>query len=86
MNDNDIFIIIVFFDVQSRFFRFPHMGLKSITVSIADFRIQSLTRFIDEILPIRDEQPNLLIRTSHVFARKIQMHRGSLRTGISIRE
>ena len=74
MNDDGIIIIIVLLDMNTRLFRFPHMDLKSITVSLADFRIQSITRLINEILPIRDKQPNLLIRTSRVFARKIQMH------------
>ena len=36
--------------------------------------IQSVPRLIDEILPLRDEQPNLVIGTPCVLTREIQMH------------
>jgi hypothetical protein len=47
------------------------MRLKPITPPLVDFHIQSVPGVIDEIVPILDEQPDLVIGTSCVFACKV---------------
>jgi hypothetical protein len=80
MNDDGmlIFVVFLFLDMKPRFFWLLYMHFKAVTVSLLDFHIQSDPRLIDKIVPIPDEQPNLVIRAPRVFARKIQMHHDRL--------
>jgi hypothetical protein len=83
--DNDLVsFFFVFLNVNARLLRFAGIRIKAPAPSFMNLYVQSVPRLIDEVVAIRDEQPNLLIRTSCVFARKIQMHDASS-TLISLR-
>jgi hypothetical protein len=77
MNDDGmlIFVVFLFLDMKPRFFWLLYMHFNAVTVSLLDFNIQSIPRLIDKIVPILDKQPNLVIRSPRILARKIQMHR-----------
>jgi hypothetical protein len=57
--------------MNTRLLRLVHMRLKPITPPPVDFHIQSVPGLIDQIVPILNEQPNLVIGTSCVLACKV---------------
>lgn len=63
MHDDDIYVIVVFLNLnmEAWLLRFPHMKLKSTSLSLLNLHIQGIPRLIDKVMPILDDPPYLLI-------------------------
>jgi hypothetical protein len=73
-DDDLVSFSFVFFNVNARLVRFAGIRIKAPAPSFMNLYIQSVPRLIDEVVAIRNEQPNLVISTLCVLAREIQMH------------
>jgi hypothetical protein len=64
--------------VKSRLLQLLYLNLKAIALPLGDLRVERITRFIDQIMPVLNEQAKLIITLPGVYACKVELHSGRL--------